>query len=267
MERVCINRFLLSEINIEKHFFERKHLCDVMTGKERSTIAFVAKGDVAVTTSGRKIMAHAGDVIYFPDESHYTAEWFGSRSIEYYYIHFRFSPLREIRMDRAFGIKAISSDKTGELGSLFEKIYFNFLADDEKRLLALSDFYYLFSRLLSHMETPEKLSFSPAVTSALSYIESDFLRDFSVAELAAECHMSESRLYHKFKEEMNCTPVYYRNHLRIQKAIELLKEGELSVGEISDRLNFHSVTYFRKVFQTMTGLSPMEYKKIWREQK
>jgi AraC-like DNA-binding protein len=31
---------------------------------------------------------------------------------------------------------------------------------------------------------------------------------------------------------------------------------------VSDRLNFHSAVYFRKVFKGITGVNPTEYKRI-----
>lgn len=267
MDRVCTSRFLLSSFSSTHSFYPHNHFCDARTGKQQTSIGYIVSGSVTLKTAGREISASAGDLIYLPDGVKYTSTWTGDPNVEFFSVHFDFSHLRETRIDRTFVIQAISKEQTGDLGMIFRLIFQNYEKDDEERLLALSDFYLLWSKLLPHLYASEKISFSPQITSALEFIEAEYLRDFPVSELAKHCHLSESRLYHKFRDEMNCSPIHYRNSLRVQKAIEYLRDGNYSVSEISDKLNFNSVIYFRKIFRSMTGFGPMEYKKLWREQK
>ncbi len=267
MERVCTSRFLLSSFAATHSFYPRKHFCDARSGKEKTTISYISKGSVTISTAGAEISATEGDIIYQPDGIKYTSTWKGTPDVEFYSIHFDFLHLRETRIDRIFALQSIAKDKTGDLGVLIIKIFDNYEKDDSERLIALSDFYLLWSKILPHLDSNIKSEFSPAVNAALEYIEKEYLRNFSVSELALHCHLSESRLYHKFSSEMKCSPIHYRNKLRIQKAIEYLKDGNYSVSEISEELNFNSPVYFRKIFKQMTGFSPIEYKKLRREQK
>lgn len=265
MERVCTSRFLLSSFSVTHSFYPHKHFCDARTGKQQTSIGYISEGSVVLKTAGREITAEKGDMIYLPDGVKYTSSWTGAPSVEFFSVHFDFSHLRETRIDRIFPIQAIKKEQTGDLGDIFMLMLEKYEKDDAERLLALSNFYLLWSRILPHLCSGEKISFSPSITLALEYIESEYLSDFPISVLAKHCHLSESRLYHKFKEEMKCSPIHYRNSLRVQKAIEYLRDGSYSVSEISDRLNFNSVIYFRKIFKSMTGFSPMEYKKLWRE--
>ncbi len=57
----------------------------------------------------------------------------------------------------------------------------------------------------------------------------------------------------KFKE--------YLNNLRIQRALSLIKDGTLSVSEISGKCGFSDPLYFSKVFKKVTGCTPTEYRK------
>ncbi len=267
MERVCTSRFLLSSFSAAHSFYPHKHFCDARNGKEKTTISYIAKGSVVISATGEEIMAEAGDILYQPDGIKYTSAWKGAPDVEYYSIHFDFLHLRETRIDRAFALQSISREKVGDLGALIVKIFENYEKDDSERLVALSDFYLLWSRILPHLDSSKRITFSPAVTSALEYIEREYLTNFSISELAKHSQLSESRLYHKFSSEMKCSPISYRNKLRTQKAIEYLSDGNYSVSEISDKLNFNSPVYFRKIFKQMTGFSPIEYKKLRREQK
>ena len=49
--------------------------------------------------------------------------------------------------------------------------------------------------------------------------------------------------------------------LKMQASLDLLRKGELSIAEISDRTGFSSVTYFRQCFKDEFGMSPSEYVK------
>ena len=267
MERVCTSCFLLSSFSASHSFYPSKHFCDAKNGKEKTTVSYIAKGSVVITTAGKEIRAEAGDILYQPDGIKYTSAWKGTPDIEFYSIHFDFIHIRETRIDRTFELQSISQGKTEKLGSLIVKIFENYEKNDGERLLALSDFYLLWSEILPSLVTSKKTTFSPAITTALEFIEKEYLKNFSISELAKHCHLSESRLYHKFSDEIKCSPIHYKNKLRIQKAIEYLKEGNYSISEISYKLNFNSPVYFRKIFKQMTGFSPIEYKKLRREQK
>ena len=119
----------------------------------------------------------------------------------------------------------------------------------------------MFATVLPHLNTASAPDCSPSVLKAIEYIEKHLCEEYSTAELAKECFVSESRLYHLFREEMNTTPVTYKNELRILRSIEYIKSGYKTVEEISEELGFRSASYFRRVFKDITGMSPMEYRK------
>jgi two-component system response regulator YesN len=53
----------------------------------------------------------------------------------------------------------------------------------------------------------------------------------------------------------------YYTELKINQAKQLLRENELSVREISEKLAFSTPDYFTKTFKRVTGLTPLAYKK------
>ena len=85
--------------------------------------------------------------------------------------------------------------------------------------------------------------------------------DVTVKELAASCHLSESRFSHLFKEIMGKSPMSYLLDLRLNKAKELLEDTELSVLAISEALGFSNQFYFSRQFKKHTTLSPTEYRR------
>ena len=53
----------------------------------------------------------------------------------------------------------------------------------------------------------------------------------------------------------------YLIRLRIQKATELLADGELRIGEVVLACGFNDSNYFTRQFWRVTGRSPREYRK------
>lgn len=55
----------------------------------------------------------------------------------------------------------------------------------------------------------------------------------------------------------------YYNLLKIEKSKQLLRENNLTVSEISDKLCYDSPNYFTKKFKKTVGTTPLKYKKIY----
>jgi transcriptional regulator GlxA family with amidase domain len=99
-----------------------------------------------------------------------------------------------------------------------------------------------------------------SIKPAVEYIERNSDREFSISDLAQMCLLSESRFYALFKNTMRCSPIAYRNNIRIQKAVNLL-ESDFTIEEIAAKLGFSSAVYFRRVFKDTMGKLPSEYRK------
>lgn len=85
--------------------------------------------------------------------------------------------------------------------------------------------------------------------------------DLDVDSIAKGVAMSMTRSEVKFKLETGLTLIEYLNHYRIQKATEMLMNGDVKIYEISEKVGFTSSQYFSKVFKKYTFLTPIEYRK------
>jgi YesN/AraC family two-component response regulator len=56
------------------------------------------------------------------------------------------------------------------------------------------------------------------------------------------------------------TPLSYLQKLRMEHAKRLLEEGTQTFNEITYRVGYEDVSFFRKLFVRMTGLRPKEYR-------
>jgi len=84
---------------------------------------------------------------------------------------------------------------------------------------------------------------------------------FGVSELADMMHMSRSNLLRKIKKQAELSASQFIRQVRLQKGMELLKETEFTVSEISYQVGFSNNSYFIKCFREHYGFSPGESRK------
>ena len=105
-----------------------------------------------------------------------------------------------------------------------------------------------------------RINFDKVVQTAIEYITDNWNTDFSMSDLARECCVSESTLYHSFQKTLGQTPTSFLNSIKINIAIEHLENGSYSVSTISRLSGFNSENHFRKVFKSLVGTTPMKYR-------
>lgn len=91
-------------------------------------------------------------------------------------------------------------------------------------------------------------------------------RFVSPEEMARAMFVSERTLRNAFKRIHNTTPYNYQRDLKLKRAIALMKEyPELTMREIALNLGFADDSHFSKVFKSVIGVSPANYKKCLAE--
>jgi len=85
--------------------------------------------------------------------------------------------------------------------------------------------------------------------------------DYSVEQLAKDLCMERTGLYKKLTSLLDKTPSIFIRSIRLEKAAEMLKEGNMTIAEIAEQAGFNSPSYFSKQFQEAYGCKPSEYGK------
>ena len=81
-----------------------------------------------------------------------------------------------------------------------------------------------------------------------------------VADAARVVGMSRSRFERFFKQIVGQPFVCYLNHFRVAHAQELLRSPGQSLAEVSQHVGFCDQSYFGRVFQRFTHLTPKQYR-------
>ncbi|XMO85828.1 two-component regulator propeller domain-containing protein [Algibacter sp. AS12] len=95
------------------------------------------------------------------------------------------------------------------------------------------------------------------IDKANTYIENNISdTNMSVEKMASALAMSRSSLFRKIKAITNTSPLDYIKNYRLTIAMELIKEKEISISEISEKVGFNDFYYFRKCFIQKFGIKP-----------
>ena len=84
---------------------------------------------------------------------------------------------------------------------------------------------------------------------------------YSVEQLASDMCMSRMTFYRKIQSATGQKPTEFIRTIRLRRAAELLREGRLSITEITYDTGFSSVSYFSRCFRAMYGVSPTQWGK------
>ncbi len=128
---------------------------------------------------------------------------------------------------------------------------------EKKRLKIMSVFYNMLQGIASELSNS-----SGILLPALKYLEENCFRaDLSIIELANKCNMSDVYFRKLFLAQMGTLPKQYILDIRIEKAKQLLSDGAMKVGAISEKCGFTNQYHFSRIFRQKTGLTPTEYMK------
>ena len=85
--------------------------------------------------------------------------------------------------------------------------------------------------------------------------------NLSLAVLAERFNYSPAYLSIFFKEQMGTNFSAYVDVMRMEHSIHLLRETNLSITEISDRVGYNSSNSFCRAFKRIFDISPGQYRR------
>lgn len=92
-------------------------------------------------------------------------------------------------------------------------------------------------------------------------LDREYARPLDVAALARGEHMSAGHLSRQFRLAYGESPYAYLMTRRIERAMTLLRRGDMSVTEIGLAVGFASLGTFSARFSELVGMAPSAYRR------
>lgn len=109
-----------------------------------------------------------------------------------------------------------------------------------------------------HVVTDKK---TETISRIKNYIEKNMQKHFTIKELAARFHISETGLKDNFKVIYGCSPYEFLKGCRMEWAAQRLKTTDESIADIGNAIGYENPSKFSAAFSSIYGLTPNKYRK------
>ncbi|QGQ97976.1 response regulator [Paenibacillus psychroresistens] len=106
-----------------------------------------------------------------------------------------------------------------------------------------------------------------AIQLAMSYIQENYRSELTLQSAADHVHMSRNYFSEQFKKVSNLNFIDFVIQLRINNAMQMLRQTNLKVYDIGSQSGFNSSKHFLKLFKREVKCTPAEYRQSQRELK
>ena len=108
-------------------------------------------------------------------------------------------------------------------------------------------------------------SLNKYLSKAVDYMTANYTDELTLRTVADAVYISSFYLSHLFRNEMDTTFSDYLCKIRIEKAKRFFMDANnFRIQEVAEKTGFDDPNYFTKSFKKIVGMTPREYKKIFR---
>lgn len=217
-------------------------------------------GEAKVSCNFKTEMLNPGNVMLaFPNEIHaYFKEPCGENIL--------------IIIDTAF---------LGNFSDLKNVKYENFLMGENERIVNLANelsneyktyknpqimlgyIYIILGDILRKLPVKDTLPNIPQnlLSNVLKYVSENYTRTLTLKSVSRNFGVSSEHLSRLFSKTVSCSFTEYLHLLRIEHSKKLLFSSDKSITEIASLSGFNDLRTFNRVFKTIVGITPSEYRK------
>lgn len=160
-------------------------------------------------------------------------------------------------------VRFCDKTKIPQIVGLAEKIVSTQLSESNHHPLEIVGYLYSLLGLLCKHCIDSTHSFLPKFEkfdNVINYINGNFTKNISVADISKKFGYDESYFCRKFKKVTGITLVKYIRTQRLEHARKSLEKTNDSIRHIAISSGFPDAAYFTNCFKNMYGISPTKYR-------
>lgn len=237
---------LLFQILTVDRFFHKKGEFHV-AARPYAALSFRDSGTGTFKIGNKTLHTKPGDVLFIPSNASYEVEYSTSESIVVNMAYCNYSEAEVFELQPKSDVAILFSHLLAEWQ---EHHSFN---------RAKATIYTILERIREYNKTKIE---NTALAECIQYIELNFCdAELDIKNICNARFLSRSSLYRLFVNYFSMSPKEYIIKLRMNKAVMLLVESDLSIKEISSVCGFSDDKYFSRVFKNTYGYPPSQLRK------
>ena len=247
----------------------RSHYYQRPTGISQVILLYCTDGQGWIQLPSHRVTLAVGEVFAIPPNMPHS---YGADTDNPWTIHwFHFSgtycgqAVSTIMDERGNTSHALRVPYSDDRIALFDRMFDTFLKGYSTSNLLFANLtlpYFLASFVLPENFQPDIVTSGTSPTDkAILYMQANLSRAVTLDNIAQSANLSASFFSRKFRQDTGYAPIEYFNHLRVQRACQLLHFSDLRINEVASQLGIDDPFYFSRLFKKHMGVSPAEYKK------
>lgn len=222
-------------------------------------LAIMLSGEAEYDYGDRRFIAVPGDVLFFKKGENYTVRVTENAPWEHIVISFDLWDEGEIDGFPLETVNKVQHFKRMEDLFLTACRLFNGTSA-ARNLECKAMIYQIFARLLEEKQRQfQRKNKYEGIRDAVEYIETGYQKKIDLETLADISGYSVSHFGRIFKELYGMSPLDYVNHVRVNKAKNMLRTEMFTLAEVAEECGFANVYYFSRVFKQISGITPKKY--------
>lgn len=138
-------------------------------------------------------------------------------------------------------------------------------SNSSSELMILGHLYIFLSLLIQNSQKTSSYVSRPMnqekyVKRVVEFISKNYSENISITEIASVIGIDRSYLYVIFKKFMQMSPQEYLINYRIERAVDLMQNFSLTIGDISRSVGYEDPLQFSKIFKKIKGMSPTQFR-------
>lgn len=232
-------------------------------------LLFVIEGCGSITINEKSYQIKKGVLFYISPDVLHSIEIDAQEPIWFYSVHFSYAhaSFSESKWAIKDGTEMLPLQFAQELRdfyqieSVFKKLVESWNAKQPgyefttKTLLQ----QLLIAILQNLRKQNQNYSTSLKVEKIIEYMHQNIQNKLTLTELSKVTNLSPTYLSRSFKETTGYSVIEFFNKIKIDKAKELIIEGDKKIKEVAQTVGFTDEFYFSRVFKKIEGICPTEF--------
>lgn len=229
-------------------------------------LIFVRAGALDLYEESEQFHLHEGQaLILWPNREHGGLTPF-SRDLRFYWVHFQLVSHEDSEATDFLDVPRLVTVRNQD--RLIE-FFHRYLDDQETGRLTSTDAALLLLLMLDEIRSaqvpgtaPSEDSLCPIVALIEGFIANHYNEDISTSCIAGELNYNPDYLERVFRQRRGYTITRAIHRRRVKDARTLLIQNYMNIEEIAHSCGYRDAGYFRRVFKTMTGMTPHRFRHL-----
>ena len=223
----------------------------------RYSFLFMLEGEMLVDITGQSFLCRGGQFLLIPDNTPFAIHHF--RDLIGYIGSFPLSFLKDTSYPCLTGGKPVFHtfwfDEAAFVAEIMDRINAACARGDDGYIVRAFDL------ILYGLKTPAKEKAHPVVSRFMEMLFDRQQVTDTVSGYAGRLEISPSYLNKLVRSQTRHSAMDWVEIARVNWAKNLLREGKLSIAEISKAIGVDDASYFTRFFRKVTGYTPSEFRK------